>query len=50
MASAKHRGYWTGFTSHIRRYVDDQFSVYILANRTNIDFNPIMTEAVDNYK
>lgn len=49
-AFADHGGYWTGFTSYIRRYLDDQFSIYILANRTDVDFGAIANAAVNAYK
>lgn len=43
-------GGWNGFTSEIRRYLDDQLSVYILADRTNLDLGTIMKAAVDAYR
>lgn len=47
---AEHGGAWNGFTSHIRRYTDDQLSVYILANRENLDLGAMVTAAVDAYR
>lgn len=47
---AEHGGGWNGFTSKIRRYLDDQLSVYILANRPNLNIAAIMKAAVDAYR
>ncbi|HEX8126101.1 MAG TPA: serine hydrolase, partial [Allosphingosinicella sp.] len=34
----EHDGAWNGFSSHIRRYLDNQLSVFVLSNRS--DLNP----------
>jgi CubicO group peptidase (beta-lactamase class C family) len=47
---AEHGGAWNGFTAKIRRYLDNQLSVYILANRMDLDIGAIMKAAVDAYR
>lgn len=47
---AEHGGVWTGFYSHIRRYPDQHFNVYVLANRAGLDLAALVTAATGAYK
>ncbi len=50
MSYADHGGAWTGFYSYIRRYINQSLSIYVLANRPDLDLVGVVNTATDAYK
>jgi D-alanyl-D-alanine carboxypeptidase len=46
----EHGGAWNGYTSQIRRYLDDKFAVFVLCNRDDVDIGAIVGAAVTAYR
>jgi CubicO group peptidase (beta-lactamase class C family) len=44
-----HGGAWEGYLSHMIRIPEKQFSIFILANRTDIDPDDLAAEILEHY-
>jgi CubicO group peptidase (beta-lactamase class C family) len=47
---ASHGGYWEGYRSYILRFAADRFSVYVLANRTDISPEDLAFQIFDLFE
>jgi CubicO group peptidase (beta-lactamase class C family) len=45
-----HGGSWEGYLSHILRFPEDQFSIFVLANRTDIDPEEIAVKVFEMFE
>src|SRR5262249_54218408 len=45
-----HGGYWEGYRSYILRFIDDHFSIFILANRTDLSPEDLAFQIFDIFE
>jgi CubicO group peptidase (beta-lactamase class C family) len=45
-----HGGYWEGYRSYILRFINDRFSVFVLANRTDLSPQDLAFQIFDVFK